>query len=466
MRWVAALCGATAAALAAAAADVRPPTAPPNVIVIVVDTLRADRLGAYGDPQGLTPFLDRLARRGTVFANAYAASSWTCPSIASLFTSRSVSHHGVVSFQSRLADDEITFAEQLAAAGYVGGGFSANLRLTMENGFAQGFAHWRVFTADPEIDAKPRGRELRYDALGWVSRTLAAEPTHPLLLYLQYMEPHSPYRPTSVYRRRVGLPAVAAERETVANQKVVAVGAGRKGLLADEVELLQRLYDGEVAAVDDEIAALMGQLESAGALRNAVIVITADHGEEFGEHGEFLHGVTLYEPSIRVPLIVAGTGIAAGRTVTENVSLLDVAPTVVALAGLTPSPRFEGRSLVPLLRPAAPSVPSGAAPPRSGAVATELAPTGGALDVRRHARALVDGTDKLVVAKGGDQELYDLSADPGETTPRSAIASARAAVLADRLAAMIGAPPQAASAAAIPLDQATKERLRALGYHP
>src|SRR5262245_28474399 len=138
---------------------------PPNVLVIVIDTLRADRLGVYGNPRGLTPFLDELAGQGTVFVNAYATSSWTVPSVASLLTSRYSSQHHVTQIESRLADEEVTFAEALQPLRYLAGGFSANFRLLQRLGYAQGFHYWR---ADRKLAGGPAASELRRQALQWL----------------------------------------------------------------------------------------------------------------------------------------------------------------------------------------------------------------------------------------------------------------------------------------------------------
>jgi arylsulfatase A-like enzyme len=436
----------------------------PNIVVVVVDTLRPDRLGAYGNTRGLTPFLDQLARRGTVFANAYANSSWTEPSVASLLTSRYVSQHGVVSFDSKLPTSEVTLADRLTAGGYVAGGFSANFRLSDDYGYGQGFEHWAVFLP-VDGEAKPRGSVLRRESAAWLSKMSIERMNSPVMLYLQYMEPHAPYVPPEPYRTKFAPPSGADADEHTANTKLIQLTPGDKHLTGPEVALLKSLYDGEVAAVDAEISALFAQLEQLGLLKDAVVVVTADHGEEFGEHGEFLHGSTLYNPSIRVPLIIAGPGIDSDHTVTENVSLLDLAPTLLDLAHLPAAPTFEGRSFVSLMRS-----PSPGSQPWSGEVISELerdVPTG--FDRRIHARAIVDGSQKLLVAPSGKTALYDVSSDPGETKPLDgAAAAARTTDLLARLEHRQSTWRARATTSSTvqPLDEGTKEKLRALGYQP
>ncbi len=434
---------------------------PPNVLLIVIDTLRADRLGAYGNPRGLTPFLDTLAARGTVFTNAYAPSSWTCPSVASLLTSRLPTQHHVVSFAARLSDEEVTFAERLAPLDYAAGGFSANFRLVESLGYAQGFAHWE---APMQTGSDLSGPQLRQLALRWLDGAWRSDADHPALLYLQYMEPHAPYDPPAPFRERFA-PAATAERIAAINEAVVKL---RWFTLTDaDSDLLTALYDAEVATIDDELRQLFADLEARRFLDDAVVIITADHGEEFWEHGNLTHGISLYGESVRVPLLILGPGVAAGRRVDANVSLIDVAPTLLALLGQSREPRFEGRSLAPLLRASTSDTP---AAPADGAdrVLLQLEATGDGLDTREHTAGLVDGSYKLLERRNGSTETYDLASDPAErhaaagealrdeTTRLRAVLAAQQATLRERA----GRAPERAT-----LDAATREKLRALGYH-
>ena len=161
----------------------------PNILLVLIDTLRADRLGVYGNERGLTPFLDEIAKSGTVFSHAYAPSSWTCPSIASLFTSRYPSQHGATTPDARLVASEVTLAESLSASGYATAGFVANLRLDERLGFGQGFDHWRVFKQLPLV----RGKVVQTYSMEWLNPQQTASPDQPIFLYLHLTEPHSPY---------------------------------------------------------------------------------------------------------------------------------------------------------------------------------------------------------------------------------------------------------------------------------
>jgi arylsulfatase A-like enzyme len=433
-----------------------PPPQRPNVLIVVVDTLRADRVGAVDASSSLMPFVDALAARGVVFRRAYALSSWTVPSVASLLTSRQPTHHGVVSFETPLAEAETTFPETLAAAGYRSAGFSANFRITGRLGFAQGFEHWRVFVAEKGVwPPKARAPTVRASVLEWLDRTAWERTGVPTALYVHLMEPHMPYYPKdNAHWASVADVDRSAAREAN-KQLLTAINFLKFDLVPPPmVTELRRLYDAEVAAVDDELAALFAALETRGFLRNAVVVVTADHGEEFGEHGGLNHGRTLYGELLHVPLVMTAPGGERG-VVDLPVSLLDVGPTVLELVGLERPDAFEGQSLVPLMRGATDVAPR--------PLLAELQPENEKRERRQHRASLLDGDRKVVVGIDGAPQWFDLSADPGEQHPRREPASdADRALLAtlERLRGGGAAKPVERA----PLDVAERERLRALGY--
>ncbi|MBX3025601.1 sulfatase-like hydrolase/transferase [bacterium] len=444
--------GALVGLLALALAACQRPAPPPTVVVVLLDTLRADRLGCYGNDQHLTPYLDQLAERGVRFERAWGTSSWTMPSVASLFTSRYPSQHGVQTMESRLADGETTLAEVLAARGWAAAGFSANLLVGAPHGFGQGFDPWLVPAVETPTD-KVRGPRLRADGARWLDQQPAGG--RPLLLYYQFMEPHAPYDPPEPYRgRHVRAHApgdVEAAAQVMAEHKIW-------NRPAEQIALLASLYDGEVAAADEEVRLLFADLERRGLLANAVVVITADHGEEFGERGALSHGFTLFEEQVRVPLIVLAPGLAPA-VVRQPVSLVDVAPTLLELVGVPAPPAFEGRSLVPLMRGAA-------APPVE--LVAELEAMGPRKAMRKHQQALLRGDHKLLRSPNPfiAPQVFDLATDPGERQPDPpALADEREAMLGDldRLVARLAERASPASAP-VELDAATREKLRALGY--
>jgi arylsulfatase len=443
-------------ALAAALSWWRVSRRPLDVVIVVGDCLRADRCGA-GAKGSLTPFLDRLAKEGTGFTRAYAASSWTLPSIASLATSRYPSQHGVNTYDAVLRDDEVTLNDRLREAGYYQAGFTANFRLDAAHGFAQGYTAWFPFIPDSsELLAKTRGAKIVTDAVAFVDDVLFAEwgtsGRHPpFLFYFHFMEPHGPYLPPS---EQAAATALGGDRAQRLNEALMRYRWSE--LDADDVAALAALYDGEVAAFDTAVRDLFAALERRGLLRNALVIVTADHGEEFREHGQLTHGVDLYEELVHVPLLLRGPGIDAGRVVDVPVSLVDVAPTILDLLGLPPEPRFVGRSLAALLR---------GEPARGADVLTELLPLGaGEVDRSRHRAALIRGAHKVIAERHPDGaavgEAYDLALDPHERNPIAAD-TGLASALEERLERLSRqAPPPARQ----PLDEATRQRLRALGY--
>ncbi len=429
---------------------------PPDVVLVLVDTLRADRVGAAGGRSGLTPFLDSLAAGGVTFTNAYATSSWTNPSVASLFTSRYPSQTHVARYDSRLGAEEVTLAERLGAAGWRSVGMVGNFRLSAALGFGQGFDAWFPRLAR----VKPRAQRIARDTLAFYDEQLAPYPwsrwtRRPLLLYLHFMEPHAPYEPPAWARRgRVGPPPPGTS-EAAANDILLRPGRWHE-LSAEQVAWLASLYDAEVAALDARLARLFRRLAGRGVLDHAVVVVTADHGEEFREHGGLQHGTALFQESVRIPLVMTGPGLPAGKVVHDPVALVDVAPTLLALLGLPAEPRFEGRSLLPLAgTPAAPAD-----------VLLELEPTGQRIDLRRHAAGLVHDDAKLLVPPHGAPTAYELRNDAGETRPDPPDLAAEAAALRARLSEWqrVLATRAAPSAETMPLDADTRERLRALGY--
>jgi arylsulfatase A-like enzyme/Tfp pilus assembly protein PilF len=385
---------------------------------VTIDTLRADHLGCYGYAGAATPVLDALSARGARFATAIAQVPLTTPSHASILTGLTPLRHGVRDNGDYVLPDAIpTLAEAFHDAGYRTAAFVSGFPLDRRFGLARGF--------DVYDDHLPHGDDRRRSA--YVERradltTAAARswledaPTAPWFLWVHYFDPHSPYEPP---------PALAARF------------AGHP-------------YDGEIAFVDAQLGALLGLLETKGRAARTLVLVTADHGESLGEHGEETHGVFVYDATLRVPWIMAGPGIRPGLVPAVVARGIDVAPTLLDLAGAIP-PRapMEGRSLGPALR--------GGTMPDEPAYAESLfarlrlgwAP----LHAWRTARF------KLIDAPR--PELYALDADGGETRNRSTDEPDVAERMRRDLRAALSARPPDAAADSGP-DAA--ERLRALGY--
>ena len=293
----------------------------PNVVLIVVDTLRFDRLGCYGNSRGLTPNIDALAARGTVFEDAYSAAPWTWPSTASILTGLTPAEHGVTSHQACYLSNELTtLAEVLQAEGWTTGGFSCNPLISTSKAFNQGFEHFQSYEWK-------HGDVLIDDALAWLGPISEWR----FLLYLQFIDPHD-YRPTPAAKAKYA--ANEPEGFTRANTrqllaKVVYDEPYDRATLQARNDHLSNLYDASIADVDREIGRLVAEIEARGQLDNTIFVLTADHGEEFLDHGLLYHGSQLYRELVGIPLIIAGPGIPAGQRVTERVENRFIASTLL-----------------------------------------------------------------------------------------------------------------------------------------
>jgi len=422
----------------------------PNVILVVLDTLRADRLGVYGARRP-TPFLDKLAEQSIVYDRAYAPSSWTVPSIASVFTAQYPSEHRVAVVMAVLPDDVTTLAEELRAAGYRTGAFSANIEITETAGFDQGFDTFRTVFREPKDDAA----NLNLAALGWLNEI--GKSGEPIFMYLQYMEPHSPYRfhPNITPDDPPPFPGVWSDWVLAArvNEGAFSIAEGKPlpeiwKMTPEELARLAALYDGEALYLDQALANLFTDLDRRGLLENALVIVTADHGEHLGEHGLLSHGNTLYEEVIRVPLLVRLPK-PTSRHVREPVSIAGLAPAILGELGLPIPAGFH--------IPALPFDGKGA----SGFALSEVLKVKPDY-LRLHRRALIGQTGKLLVLQDGSQAFIDLAADPAEDHPLTD--PPFAAELRRVMASLSEGSETATPHPGAPIDAATRERLRGLGY--
>jgi arylsulfatase A-like enzyme len=447
----------------------------PNVLLVVADTLRADRVGVYGNPRGLTPFMDSLAQRSFVFRNAFASSCWTNPSIASLFTSRHPWQHAVIAPESVLAAREITLAEVLGDHGYATAGWSANPVLRRGAGWEQGLEIYVIppFLKIGGLKSPVPARAPTLNRLAtdwWQSRaSVPSKGTRPGYLYLQYMEPHPPYVPTDEVLR------AAARGGTVPDLKTINALTWVADFLKEgdpNRELLEAMYDAAVAAFDRGLADLFAELERVGFLQDAIVIITADHGEGLWNHGQFGHGNSLFDELIRVPLVVVLPGQRTRVDVESVVSLVDVAPTVTDLVGIPRPVSFAGRSFADLLdadpswsaRRIAQRIQSLWMPSR--VAYSDLAKSKKATEtliMKNHRRAIMMDSYKLIIGSGGHEEIFDRSRDPRELQDSPVEPSLRQQ-LRTLLAANSPPADQIVRGETRELDPAHREKLRALGY--
>jgi arylsulfatase A-like enzyme len=475
---------ATASAAASAEA--------PNLLVIVLDTLRADHVGAYGYARPTTPFLDAFAERATLFEQAISSSAFTLPSHATLFTGLFPASHGAdvvegdagpsLAELGRLEDravsrplsaDARTLAEVARDGGLETGAVCANSAYLFRYfGMDQGFD---TYVDPPGViaDGRPAGLSLahlllsgvwrvqrlldsneRYYLLGSEINRLALEWLEPrrdrrFFLFLNYMDPHEPYLPIGEFR---GAFPRAWDRQQVDRG---AVRRREREILPEEADALRDAYDAEIRYVDDQLAELFARLEAWGLLDKTVVAILGDHGESFGEHHEIGHCNNVYQPEIRVPLLVREPGQTEARRVARFVHLVDVMPTLLDLARLPRPDGLQGASLFESARPLPP-----------------VAFMGRYADLVRASPRFYDRTHhavyrdpwKLVAHSDGGRELYDVRADPTEQSDVAALHPEVVAELEAELARFAAlAVPRFEHDAASPSGEAL-ERLRQLGY--
>ena len=311
----------------------------PNVVLICVDTLRADGLSCYGNLRRTSPRLDALAARGTLFERAFAPSPWTWPSTASLFTALSPPEHGLTDIDSCFLAHELeTLAEALQRAGVTTAAWSTNPLIGPSKGFAQGF---EVFEELPWKRTSQIAREVE----PWLREMGEWR----FFLYLHPIDPHLPYEPEPDLAAVFAGQGPDGHRTGLAREILEARHAGGEWDPAELQRTLRhdrKLYEGEVAGVDRALGELLDLLRELGLEENTVVAVTSDHGEEFGEHGLTGHAGQLYDELVRVPLILAGPGVPAGVRVERPVENRHVAPTLLELAGVPARSNLRGASLL------------------------------------------------------------------------------------------------------------------------
>ncbi|MGD9403340.1 MAG: sulfatase, partial [bacterium] len=318
---------------------------PLNVIVVGIDTLRPDHLGCYGYDRATSPNIDAFAAGGVLFENCVSQAPWTAPSFATVFSSLYPSQHGSMDVHSKIRGSVPTLATLLREHGYATGAVINAPALKPEFGLSRGFDFYDMTPLDGRI-----GDGTTRDVLAWIDENSDG----PFFMFAHYFDPHIPYGPPPGYddlfhkgyegriRNPFDMEGFSKARERLFEEM--------KELTADDWAEIVNLYDGEIVFVDEAFGALMKGLEERGLIRNTIVILLSDHGEEFFEHGGFEHGHTLYDELIRVPLIISLPGrVMQGTRIRNQVRLLDVTPTVFGLLGLEPPAHFEGVSLAPYL---------------------------------------------------------------------------------------------------------------------
>jgi arylsulfatase A-like enzyme len=473
-----------------------------NIILIVVDALRPDRLSCYGNRRLTSPTLDSLAECGTKFEEVICTAPFTWPAMSSLFTSLYPPYHGVRTHADSLRSSLTTLAEILSACGYHTGAISSHRLLTRELGYGQGFDDFQVSDQSFggalgnlllfEIVSRLAPAPLGEDAPAITDRVLKwlpAQKNRPFFLWVHYADVHGPYHPPQEYVQRfrpAGKETAASGREKelrdlLASQKVRSLEDMMrlgKTITPEVLGYYAILYDASVAFVDAQIARIAARIRDLGLAGKTLVVITSDHGQSLGEHGQIFiaHGPLLYDNTIKTPLILSCPGvIPGGGIVPTQASGIDVMPTLLELAGVRFAGEMQGRSFASAVRD------SLTLPPREAYVEGEMCWRGreiyflgrdGRKDyftgIQGKRRAIRTSEWKLIYTpKQGDHlfELYDLRRDPRELqnlylTDRAVAESLKKKLVDWMVGAEQGPPVDGAPS----FDDQTRSKLRALGY--
>ncbi len=432
-----------------------------NVVLIVLDTVRTDRLGCYGNQASITPEIDRFAGGAVQFENAFSHAPWTLPSVASIFTSQYPVQHGAgghLDAYKILNDDAVTIAEVFQRAGVVTGAITNVLFLTKKFGLTQGFD--TVDATVPKSNILVRRAGTTTDAaLRWLDEHKEKH----FFLFVHYFDPHLTYDPPQPFRERFADAQDAHSNNYLfgINKEMIKFRRGRIKLDSELIKRLEKLHNGEVAYVDHEVGKLLNGISQRGLDNNTTIVLTSDHGEEFGDHGGFEHGHTLYDELLHIPLIIRTPGIspkrgegsanAVGMAVTTTVRLIDIAPTLCELVGIDPDPAFLGKSLVMLLQGKKekdrPVLSQGNLWGKSGTAWRK--------------------EDFKLIRQSSEQQyqLFDINADPQERTDLSDEVPKRCADMIRDLEFFLGSiSVQSVSGEAPTLTREQIQQLRSLGY--
>lgn len=445
--------------------DARAPAAAANVVLIVVDTLRADHLGCYGHERDTSPTIDRLAVRGARFESVQAPSPWTVPSTASILTSTYPSEHGAeitgamrdLSSQppSQIRDDVPMLSELLSEHQLSTALLSANPFLFGR--FRSGF--------DLAVVERMSADRLTAETIAWIDSLPAGTR---FFAHVQYMDLHQPLDPPRPYWRLFATPG-AGSRDTRHSEWGYPQGehletAGFQSFRENRLAL----YDGAMRFIDDQIGVLLAALADRDLESSTLVVVTSDHGEEFWDHAEIGaamggdprgyygigHGHAFFQELLHVPLVIAGPGVAGGTTVSGPGSLLDIAPTVIGRVGIPAPPEMRGLDLGPALAPPA-SKTVRLAPRTMFASSPAYGP---------ETWAMLSGSWKLIVRADGYRLLFDLSSDQGERQDLSGARPQLVEIYEAELNRHRAAFAQGRSSSVMEIDDELREALRALGY--
>jgi arylsulfatase A-like enzyme len=438
--------------------------APPNVLIYVMDALRAGNLSTYGHQRRTSPVLDRLSRQGLLFRSAFAQAPNTTPSVKSLFTGRYLPFTG----HTVLSADHPTLAEVFTRSGYATGLFTNNPNLGPEVGYHRGFGHVAREIFFRRQPVKDFARQATDAFVRWAG---SLPPGQPYFAYVHTIHPHNPYEAPFPFDHMF-LPAEQRNRaEDLSTEALLGFAHGERQMGDSTLQRMKDFYDGDILYNDLELGRLLAWLRGPGPDRETVIAFTADHGEELADHGGLLHGYTLYDEQIHVPLILLPPAGSPGRVIADNVRLVDLAPTIFELSGIGNTPPLEGETLTGFMAgaPAAPDPDRPVYSSASSATGLYTLRTGKWKYIfaprTRHLWGMGQGLGRTREL----HYLFDLEADPGEQVNLASRDQITRKALQARLLEWIDSQArldeESEDQERIPeLDEETRERLRDLGY--
>ncbi len=450
-----------------------------NIVLVTLDTTRADHLGCYGYSKNTSPFLDSLARKGTLFENAYANSTWTLPSHASLFTGLMPSVHGAGYANFFVSPSVKTLAESLQQKGYVSAAFIGGPFLVSAFNLDQGFDFYDEHL-DPHselkrltlfrilskltgkslwhTDGQRRGAEVNREVFSFLKWATTRQP---FFLFINYFDAHEPYDPPQEIREQMNIRVTMKGNirfYPLNKQNGIACHADGTPLSQGEFQQLSDLYDGEIRYQDMQLEALWRTFEKQGLAEKTLLIITSDHGETIGERQFLDHGHNLFQEQVRVPLVFYGPGLfSSGKRIAEAVQLIDVFPTLLQFVGLKPDQTVQGQSLIPGLE-------SGEflSRPVLSEIDIDSHPRFAAF--KRAQRMILEDSQKYIESSNNKNLLFDLLLDPGELHDQQTTHRERAQKLRKALDELFSPLERLKHKGSGELDDETLEKLKALGY--
>lgn len=431
----------------------------PNVVLITIDTLRADHLGCYGYHRNTTPNIDKFARSGTLFDNAVVQIPETLPSLVSIMTGTYPIDHGVRANGFEFLSKYKTLAELLKDKDYLTAAFVSTCVLSAELGIDRGFDHFDDRFPDKLLwkgNCQRTAEKTTKAVIEW----LQVKPRVPFFLWVHYMDPHSLYRPPWPYDERF---LSEPYNGIITNEPMqfLKITKNEIALAQQDIDYMVALYDGEIAFMDSQVGKLLDALDLSGSGKHTLVVFTADHGESLGEHNYFFtHGDYLYENQLKVPLVVRHPSFPANKKIKELVQSVDITPTILDLVNLPCSSDMRGKSLLPCILTDDEAGPTLAFSESDYCRSSSVRPCS-PIGILGKLYSLRTDKWKYIHNPAGDCELYNIVHDLGEQN--NVIDEERE--IADRFASQVNdLIERRRKAGDRILDEGTKEKLESLGY--